>query len=105
RFGALQGLNNGMLRTFARLPLSLGQALPRLMARRMGPTPNLGSTLQSIRRSQPTEIDYLSGAVVTAARQHGRAAPVNAALVDLVHEVERTGQFASADQVSAAVSV
>lgn len=93
RFGALQGLDDRMLRVFAAAPLTVGQVLPRLMSRRMGATPNLGSTLQSIRRGQRTEIDYLSGAVVTAAREHGRTAPVNAALVTMVHEVERAGGF------------
>ncbi|HEY5221898.1 MAG TPA: 2-dehydropantoate 2-reductase [Microbacteriaceae bacterium] len=102
RFGSLQGLNDVMLRTFARLPLSTGQVLPLLMARRMGATPNLGSTLQSLKRGQVTEIDYLSGAVVAAAEAHGRQAPVNAALVALVHEVERTRRFASVDEVIAA---
>ena len=66
---------------------------PRAMARRMGDVPNPGSTLQSIRRGQPSEIDHLAGAVVRAAQRNGRDAPVNAALVDLVHEVERSGAF------------
>lgn len=101
RFGSLQGLNDAMLRMFAAAPLSIGQLLPRLMARRMGATPNLGSTLQSIRRGQHTEIDYLSGAVVTAALDHGRTAPVNSALVALVHEVELTGRFLAPERVSA----
>ncbi|WP_308468313.1 ketopantoate reductase family protein [Rathayibacter soli] len=103
RFGSLQGLNNAALRAFARMPLTVGQVLPALMARRMGATPNLGSTLQSLKRGQATEIDYLSGAVVSAAVAHGRRAPVNAALVALVHEVERTGSFASVDEVVTAV--
>jgi len=105
RFGSLQGLNNAMLRMFAAAPLFTGQALPALMSRRMGATPNLGSTLQSIRRGQRSEIDYLSGAVVTAARDHGREAPINAALVSLVHEVERTGEFFTVDAVAAAIPI
>jgi 2-dehydropantoate 2-reductase len=55
--------------------------------------PNPGSTLQSIRRGQPTEIDYLNGAVVAAAEAAGRHAPVNEALTRMVHEVERSGAF------------
>lgn len=91
RFGSLQGLGDRRLRLFARLPLRLGQALPWLMARRMGRVPNLGSTQQSIRRGQPTEIDHLNGAVVAEARLAGLDAPVNRALVGLVHEVEGGG--------------
>ena len=93
RFASLSGLSHGLLRAFAVAPLWIGQALPRLMARRMGSVPNLGSTLQSIKRGQLTEIDYLNGAVVAAAHALKLEAPVNARLVELVHQVELTGEF------------
>jgi len=99
RFGSLQGLNDALLRMFAVSPSALGRLLPRLMARRMGATPNLGSTLQSIRRGQSSEIDYLSGAVVAVALAHGRTAPINASLVGLVHDVEHSGTFFNVDAV------
>jgi len=119
RFAPLQGLNDPLLRGFARLPLWAGQALPRLMSARIGSVPNPGSTLQSIRRGQLTEIDYLNGAVVRAAAAIGaapvnaalvgaapvNAAPVNAALAALVHEVERTGVFLSASEVAQRITV
>ncbi len=92
-FESVSGLSHGLLRAFAAAPLWIGEALPRLMARRMGAVPNPGSTLQSIKRGQLSEIDYLNGAVVGAARAVGLEAPVNARLVELVHEVERTGEF------------
>ncbi len=92
-FASLSGLSHGLLRVFAVAPLWIGQALPRLMARRMGQVPNPGSTLQSIKRGQLTEIDYLNGAVVAAAHALTLEAPVNARLVELVHEVELTGEF------------
>ena len=57
RFGSLQGLGDRRLRFFARMPLAIGQLLPWLMRVRMGSVPNLGSTQQSVRRGQPTEID------------------------------------------------
>lgn len=93
RFAAVQGLDHSRIRLLAASPLALGEAIPRAMAARMGDVPNPGSTLQSIRRGQPTEIDHLSGAVVRAAHRAGREAPVNAELVALVHEVERSGSF------------
>ena len=99
RFENLQGLSHRGLRLFAATPLWVGQILPLLMSRRIGATPNPGSTLQSIRRGQPTEIDYLNGAVVAAAQALGRHAPVNASLVTLVHEVEATGEFFTPAQV------
>lgn len=99
QFEPLQGLGHGGLRLFGALPLWVGQVLPVLMTRRMGSTPNPGSTLQSIRRGQATEVDYLNGAVVRAAEAIGRTAPVNDLLVRLVHEVEASGDFLSADEV------
>lgn len=93
RFGSLQRLGNRRLRLFSRLPPWAGQVLPMAMRRRMGNVPNQGSTLQSIRRGQRTEIDYLNGAVVREARLAGIDAPVNALLTTLVHECEATGTF------------
>ncbi|SEA95499.1 ketopantoate reductase family protein [Leifsonia sp. 21MFCrub1.1] len=99
RYGSIQGLDDRILRVVARAPRWAAQAVPLLMKRRMGSTPNPGSTLQSIRRGQLTEIDYLNGAVVDEARTAGIEAPVNAAITALVHEVERTGTFLTPDQV------
>lgn len=93
RYGRIQGLSDGILRLVALSPLWAAQLVPLLMKRRMGATPNPGSTLQSIRRGQPSEIDYLNGAVVAEARRAGREAAINAALTALVHEVERNGSF------------
>ncbi|MBN9607242.1 MAG: ketopantoate reductase family protein [Actinomycetales bacterium] len=103
RFGAVQGVSGAVLGLIGVAPLSLGQAFPRLLARRMGEVPNPGSTLQSIRRGQLTEIDFLNGAVVSAAAEHGLRAPINAAIVQLVHEVETAGAFVTPAEVVARV--
>ena len=95
RFETLQGLSLPLLLLLDRAPFALSQLIPLAMARRMGATPNPGSTLQSIRRGQLTEVDFLNGAVVSAALLAGTDAPINTLLVRLVHEVERTGQFLS----------
>ena len=105
RFGSLQGLGDRRLRLFARVPLGLGQLVPWLMRVRMGRVPNLGSTQQSLRRGQPTEVDYLNGAVVREASAIGRPAPVNAALTALVHEVEASGAHLPAERVLAETRV
>lgn len=101
RYASLQGLSHGLLRVFAALPIRAARLLPELMARRMGPVPNLGSTLQSRRRGRTTEIDYLNGAVVRAAAALGRRAPVNAAIVDCMRRLERDGTFLSRDDAAA----
>ncbi|MFT4284995.1 MAG: 2-dehydropantoate 2-reductase [Protaetiibacter sp.] len=105
RFGAVQGVSGAVLNLIGALPLALGEQFPRLLARRMGSVPNPGSTLQSIRRGQLTEIEFLNGAVVHAAAEHGELAPVNAAIVALVHEVERTGSFVAPAEVVRRVPV
>lgn len=100
RFGSIQGLDDRILRFVAAAPRWAAQAVPLLMRRRMGATPNPGSTLQSIRRGQPSEIDYLNGAVVAEAEANGGTAPVNAALTALVHEVESTKAFIAPAEVA-----
>lgn len=101
RFGSMQGLTDRALRLFARSPLRVGQLLPQVMKWRMGATPNPGSTLQSIRHGQSTEIDYLNGAVVEAGEGAGVPTPVNLALVELVHEVETDSRFLTSAEVLA----
>lgn len=105
RFVPLGGLGDRRLGLTALLPLGLGGLLPRLMAKRMGATPNPGSTQQSVHRGQPTEIDYLNGAVVNAAKNTSVPTPVNAALVALVHEVEVSGAFLPVEDVIGRVRV
>jgi 2-dehydropantoate 2-reductase len=104
RFGALQSLGDRRLRVFSMLPVWAAQFLPLRMRARMGSVPNLGSTLQSVKRGQPTEVDFLNGAVVREARAAGIDAPVNATLTALVHEVEKRGSFYSPAEVLARFS-
>lgn len=103
RFVPLGGLNPATIRA-----LGSGQALGGLVARaaakRMGPVPNPGSTLQSIRRGVPTEIDALNGAVVRAAEAAGLDAPINRELTRLVHEVERRGRFFDVAEVTEVIN-
>jgi 2-dehydropantoate 2-reductase len=99
RFDTISGLTHTALRAFGRVPVALAQTVPARMAKRMGSTPNPGSTLQSIRRGRPTEVDGLNGAVVTQAARLRLEAPVNAALVAMVHEVERLGAHLPAGEV------
>ena len=76
------------------LPLRLAAAIAAAKARRFESRwPLLGSTLQSLRRQRPTEIDYLNGEVVRRGRELGVATPLNAVLVEMVHELERGGPF------------
>jgi len=64
--------------------------------------PLWGSTLQSIQRGRPTEIDYLNGEIAELGKRFGEATPLNAKIVEWVHQVERTGQFLSAEEIAQA---
>ena len=55
--------------------------------------------MQSIQRARPTEIDYLNGEIVQLGKQHGEPTPLNTKVLELVHQVERTGQFLSAEGI------
>jgi 2-dehydropantoate 2-reductase len=57
--------------------------------------PLYGSILQSIRRKRPSEIDYINGEFVNLAASLGQKAPLNERLVQMVHDVERSGRFLS----------
>ncbi len=46
------------------------------------------SMWEDITRGRPTEVDYLNGEIVRLAQAHGLPAPVNARIVQLVHEAE-----------------
>lgn len=59
------------------------------------------SVEQDLMRGQPTEIDYVNGEIVRLAELCGMAAPLNAKVVQLVHDMERhaTPRFLVYDEV------
>ncbi len=61
--------------------------------------PVYGSVLQSLLRGRATEIDFINGELVQLARAIGRRAPLNERIVDMVHEVERTGGFFPREEI------
>ncbi len=97
----LPALPPSLIRTLDLLPLPLAaRVLRRGVLARSGSVPNPGSTLQSIRRGRPTEIDHLSGAVVEAGARLRVPTPVNGRIVGLVHGVEADGRFHSPDDAA-----
>lgn len=102
-FARLHGLDETVIVRLARWPLWRSQRIPRDIARGMGPIPNLASTLQSIRRGRPTEIEFLNGAIVRTAERISQDAPINRAITTLVHEVEASGKHLSATELLAAL--
>jgi len=61
--------------------------------------PLYGSILQSIKRGRRSEIDYINGEIVKLAQESNQEAPLNKRIVQLVHEVESTGNFFSKEEV------
>lgn len=101
RFEEVQGITHADAVHLAESPDGEADFVALRLHDYLGDVPNPGSTLQSIRRGQATEIDYLNGAVVDAARRVGVATPVNRMLVELVHDVERSGAHLDPETVLA----
>lgn len=85
---------SGAMRLGENLPDPLLTALFRALAgTRLGEIPMFGSTWQSVMRGSSTEIDYLNGEIVALGNRIGHPTPYNAHVVNLVREVERSGEF------------
>lgn len=61
--------------------------------------PVYGSILQSILRGRTSEIDFINGEAVHMARQMRQDAPLNAKIVEMVHEVEQRKKFYNPNEV------
>lgn len=100
RLESLPDVSVGLTRLVNFLPVKLAARVAAARVDRMKtPWPLLGSTLQSLRRSRSTEIDYLNGEVVELGKKTGVPTPLNAKIVELVHQVEQTGTFSDAEEV------
>ncbi len=100
RLESLPEASVGLFQLIGRLPPRLAGLLIAFSARRIKTDwPLLGSTLQSLRRGRPTEIDYLNGEIVRLGEKVHMRTPLNSTLVDMVHRVERTGKFWTVDEV------
>jgi 2-dehydropantoate 2-reductase len=96
RLAPLPGVPRPVLMLITRAPVPVAAWV---LARSMGSLKTLSSTLQSLRRGQPTEIDYLNGEIVRLGRQIGMATPYNATIVDVVQAVERNHKFYAPDDL------
>ena len=100
RLESLPEVSVGLTRLINFLPVKLAARIAAARVERMKtPWPLLGSTLQSLRRKRSTEIDYLNGEVVALGKKTGTPTPLNAMIVELVHQVEQTGTFFNVDEV------
>ncbi len=96
----LPGVPIGTLRKIFNMPIPIATLVLGFLMKStgavpgsMGTLPVFGSTLQSIKRGKNTEIDYLNGEIVALGKRLGKPTPYNAAVVNMVHQVEATGKF------------
>ena len=100
RLESLPEVSVGLTKLINWMPPGIAGRIAAAKVRRLTTVwPLWGSTLQSIQRGRPTEIDYLNGEIVELGKRCGEATPLNSRIVELVHQVERTGQFLSAEEI------
>ncbi len=85
------------------LPAFLGKMILRKNLGRKEQEKLMTSTLQSLLRKQPTEIDYLNGEFVRLGEKINFPTPINRAIVDAIKRIEKTGQFLTREEVKAMV--
>lgn len=100
RIESLPDVSVGLTRLLSWMPSGIAGRIAAAKVRALTTVwPLWGSTLQSIQRGRSTEIDYLNGEIVELGKRHGEATPLNTKMVELVHQVERTGQFFSVEEI------
>lgn len=97
---SLPGFPLFFFKLMLRMPPTLAARLLRLTIKLKGDESIRTSTLQSLLKGKPTEIDYLNGEFVRLGRQLSLPAPINLNVVKLIHEIERTGRFFSPDELT-----
>jgi 2-dehydropantoate 2-reductase len=100
RLESLPEVSVGLTRLINWMPSGIAGRIAAAKVRRLTTVwPLWGSTLQSIQRGRPTEIDYLNGEIMELGKRYGEITPLNTKMVELVHQVERTGQFLSVEEI------
>ena len=86
----LPGVPLGRFKAIIKSPLPIASRLLGQISKNITTT---SSTLQSLQRRKPTEIDFLNGEIVRLGETVRIATPFNARVVECIRTVERTGRF------------
>jgi len=81
------------------MPSDLAAQVFSQQMKNLSQEPLYGSILQSIMRGSLSEIDYINGEFVRLAEENYLPAPLNKILVEMVHQVEKTGRFFSKEEL------
>jgi 2-dehydropantoate 2-reductase len=85
------------------LPSFVGKMILRKNLGRQDQAWLMTSTLQSLLRKQPTEIDYLNGEFVRLGEKINFPTPINRAIVEAIKQIEKTGKFLSSEEIKAMI--
>jgi 2-dehydropantoate 2-reductase len=83
----------------AQMPIGEAAVIINKTLTNLSKEPLYGSVLQSIMRGKTSEIDFINGEIVHLANHFKLPATLNGKIVDMVHEVERSGKFFSVEEV------
>jgi 2-dehydropantoate 2-reductase len=105
QLASLPEVSVALIRLLCRLPVPVAARLAAIKVRRVATSvPVYGSTLQSLRRNRPTEIEYLNGEIVRLGSEVGVPTPLNAAVVAMVRQIEESGRFWSRSDIHDAIA-
>ena len=81
------------------MPTEQGAEIIHKTLTNLSKEPLYGSILQSIMRKRQSEIDFINGEVVVMGKNIRLEAPLNRKVVHMVHQVERTDKFFTAEEI------
>jgi 2-dehydropantoate 2-reductase len=96
---SLPGFPVENLTKFTSMPSEHAAEIFSGVMRNLSKDPLYGSILQSIMRGKLSEIDYINGEFVGLAQENHMPAPLNQALVEMVHQVEASHRFFSKEEL------
>ena len=97
RLEPLPGVPLGQLKAVIKSPLPIAS---RLLKQASGKITTTSSTLQSLQRGKPTEIDFLNGEIVRLGKTVHVATPFNTRVVECIRTIEQTGRFYSPPELN-----
>ena len=83
----------------AKMPIEQAAGIINKTLTTLSKEPLYGSILQSIMRGKTSEIDFINGEIAQLAIHFKIPGTLNEKMVDMVHEVERTGKYFSVEDV------
>ncbi len=86
----------------ANMPLEQAAGIINKTLTGLSKEPLYGSILQSIMRGRASEIDYINGQVLKMVRSPKDEAPLNARVVEMVHQVEQRKKYFTIDEIKEA---